>query len=246
MDRGERIVTSPDIDLGPGEKRSAHEAVDRYVERIANAVEAAFGDRVSGVWLIGSLAYGGFGPSSDVDVQAAVRDPADGEVASLVERIRHPQLPCPAAGLEFVLYDVNDLVSPVPPLQWLLNLNGGPTREEKISTDPTSESWHWFLLDLAIGRQTAKTLSGRDLREVVGPISREDQLAAIVESLRWHSSNEEGNANQAANAARGLRFLRTGQWGSKPDALRWASSLGLPTSDLMAELARELETELQS
>jgi hypothetical protein len=238
-------MTSPYVDSGPGEKRSAHQAVDGYVKRITAETEAVFGDRVVGVWLIGSLAYGGFGPSSDVDIQAAVRDPTGNEIASLVERIRHPDLPCPAAGLEFVLYDVEDLQSPVPPLQWLLNLNGGPAREEKISTDPTSESWHWFLLDLAIGRQTAKTLSGRDLHDVAGPISRVDQLAAIAESVRWHSCHDEGSANQAANAARGLRFLRTGQWGSKPDALGWASSLGHPTSDLLAELTREMGRELR-
>jgi hypothetical protein len=222
------------------------QTVDRYVDLIAAAVCDVFGDRVVGIWLLGSLAYGGFGPSSDVDIQAAVLDPADEDIAALVARINHRALPCPAGGLEFVLYDVEALTDPTPPLQWSLNLNGGPAREEKTSTDPTSESWHWFLLDLAIGRETAKTLFGRDLSDVVAPISREDQLAAIAESLRWHSSNDEGSANQAANAARGLRFLRTGQWGSKPDALSWASSLDHPTSDVMAELTREIRKELPS
>ncbi len=216
------------------------DAVERYVERVAEAVDAVFDDRVVGVWLLGSLAYGGFGPGSDVDIQAAVREPTDDGVAALVERIHPGVLPCPAAGLEFVLYDAAELAVPTPPLQWALNLNGGPTREEKVSTDPDSESWHWFLLDLAIGRETARTLRGLDLAAVARPISREAQVTAIAESVRWHAANDHGGSNQVANAARGLRFLRTGQWGSKPAALDWTASRGIPVEDVIAELAGEL------
>ncbi len=219
---------------------SLREAAERYALRIACEIRSVFGDRVVGVWLVGSLAYDGFSSTSDVDIQAAVHEPTGGEIEALVRRIKHPILPCPVAGLEFVLYDVDALEAPTPPLQWSLNLNGGPVREEKVSTDSSSEPWHWFLLDLAIGRQTARTLYGEDLRDVVGPISREDQRAAIAESVVWHDRHDKGGRNQAANAARGLRFLRTGQWGSKQDTLHWASSLGYTTHDVMAELATEL------
>lgn len=215
------------------------DTLDRYVDRVASAVCDVFGDRVVGVWLLGSLAYGGFGPASDVDIQAAVVDPTDEEIAHLVERINHRALPCPAAGLEFVLYNVETLRDPTPPLQWLLNLNGGPAREEKTSTEPTSESWHWFYLDLAIGRETATTLIGQDLRDAAGPVDPLDVRAAIATSLRWHESEDAGAFNQTANAARGLRYLRTGLWGSKPDALLWAASQGYSESDVIAELAGE-------
>jgi hypothetical protein len=213
------------------------DAVDWYLERVVAEIGAVFADRVVGVWVLGPLAYGGFGPTSDIDVQAAVRDPTVREIAALVERISHPRLPCPAEGLEFVLYDVEVLESPTPPLRWALNLNGGPVREHKVSTDPTEESWHWFVLDLAIGRETARTMYGQDLRDIVGPIGREHQLAAIAESLRWHDRSDEGDPNRIANAARGLRFLRTGQWVSKPEGLQWAESVGYSTQDVVAELA---------
>jgi len=213
--------------------------LNRYVERIAAETCDVFGDRVIGVWLLGSLAYGGFGPASDVDIQAAVVEPTDEEIARLVERINHRALPCPAAGLEFVLYNVEALRDTTPPLQWSLNLNGGTTREEKVSTDSTSESWHWFYLDLAIGRETAKTLIGRELRDVAGPAGAQDVRAAIAASLLWHTREDPGSTNQAANAARSLRYLRTGLWGSKPDALLWAASHGYSESDVIAELAAE-------
>ena len=197
------------------------------------------------MWLIGSLAYGGFGPSSDVDIQVAVHGPTQREIAALTDRINRATLPCPAAGLEFVLYDLAAIRTPTPPLQWALNFNDGPDREYNVSTDPTSESWHWFLLDLAIGWQTAQTLLGEELRDVVGAVCRADQKAAIAESVRWHTSHENGSPNHVGNAARGLRFLRTGQWGSKPDALGWAASLGYSARDVIAELAMELDEGLQ-
>jgi len=214
-------------------------ALDRYVERIAAETCDVFGDRVIGVWVLGSLAYGGFGPASDVDIQAAVAEPSDEEIARFVERINHRALPCPAAGLEFVLYNVEALRDTTPPLQWSLNLNGGTAREEKVSTDSTSESWHWFYLDLAIGRETAKTLVGRELEDVAGPVEARGVRAAIAASLHWHARNDAGSFNQAANAARSLRYLRTGLWGSKPDALEWAASHGYSESDVVAELAAE-------
>lgn len=215
------------------------DTLDRYVDRIAAEVCEVFGDRVVGVWLLGSLAYGGFGPASDVDIQAAVVDPSDEEIARLVERINHRALPCPAAGLEFVLYNVEAMRDITPPLRWSLNLNGGTAREEKVSTDSTSEPWHWFYLDLAIGRETAKALIGRELAAVAGRVEAVDVEAAIAASLHWHARHDAGSFNQAANAARGLRYVRTGLWGSKPDALLWAASHGYSESDVVAELARE-------
>jgi hypothetical protein len=217
------------------------DAVDRYLERLTAEVRAVFGERVAGVWLLGSLAYGGFGPSSDIDVQAAVTDPSPSEIAELVARIAHPTLPCPAEGLEFVLYDVGELRHPTRPLRWALNLNGGPARPRSVGTDPASEPWHWFLLDLAIGRQTARTLYGRDLDDVVGPISRDDQVAAVAESFRWHRQHDEGGTNELANSARGLVFLGTGRWVSKPEALRWATSHGSEPQDVVRVLAAQLE-----
>ncbi|MEL7207476.1 MAG: nucleotidyltransferase domain-containing protein [Actinomycetota bacterium] len=216
-------------------------AVATYADAVANAVNEVFGRRRRGVWLVGSHAYGGATPLSDIDIQAAVHEPKPDEVADLADRIAHPHLRCPGVGIEFVLYDEAILADPIPPLRWALNLNGGPTRAHSRSTDHRTESWHWFILDLAIGRQFARTLTGRDLADVLGPIGDDVVVAAIAQSLRWHDAHEAGGPNQVANAARGLRFLRTGRWGSKPEGLSWAEGEGLAQHTVMAELARALE-----
>jgi len=85
------------------------------------------------------------------------------------------------------------------------------------------------------------TEAGWTRAAVDSPRPRADQQAAIAESVRWHARHDGGTPNQAANAARGLRFLRTGQWGSKPAALAWAASLDYPAEDVIAELTRALE-----
>jgi len=200
--------------------------VQGYLSELTDRVVSVFGDRTVGVWLIGSAAYGGYSQGSDLDVQAAVDGPSDSEVMSLVEMINHEALPCPAAGLEFVLYDRAVLVDPSPPLQWTLNLNGGPQRSPSVSTDFTSEAWFWFVLDLAVVRDLSVVLHGQNLVDVVGTFSREVQIAAIADSLRWHADHVPDGPSRGANVARGLRFIETGVWGSKPEGLAWLASTG--------------------
>jgi Domain of unknown function (DUF4111) len=44
-----------------------------------------------------------------------------------------------------------------------------------------------------------------------------------VESLRWHEeSGEPLGDDSVLNACRALRWARTGEWTSKPEAGRWA------------------------
>jgi len=202
-------------------------AAASFLRDLTAQVVSVFGRRLTGLWLLGSGAYGGFDDGSDLDVQAATENaPTADELEALVDLITPGLGTCPAAGLEFVLYDRAVLETPSPPLRWSLNLNGGPSLPSKVSTDPTSESWHWFILDLAIGLDFSVTLHGTALVDVVGAISRDLQLAALKEGTRWHLENEPNGPNLLGNAARGLRYVETGTWGSKPAALAWLSRTG--------------------
>lgn len=217
-------------------------AAASYLRGLTARAVAVFERRLTGVWLLGSGAYGGFGEGSDLDVQAATETtPTADELEALVGLVTPDLRACPAAGLEFVLYDRTVLETPSPPLRWSLNLNGGPSRAIKVSTDPASESWHWFILDLAIGLDFSVTLHGAPLEHVVGPISRDLQLAAIREGSRWHQEHEPLGSNHLANAARGLRYVETGTWGSKPAALAWLSDTGRTELEALDHLRAQLE-----
>lgn len=64
--------------------------------------------------------------------------------------------------------------------------------------------------------------------------------SSCTRSVSWHADHDDGRPNQIANAARGLRFLQTGQWGSKPQALEWAEAVGYPAQDMIAALTEAI------
>jgi antitoxin ChpS len=65
----EKVRTTEDILAPPGESDVA-----RALELFAAAVRAAYGDRVSGLFLFGSRARGDFEPFSDADVAVVLND----------------------------------------------------------------------------------------------------------------------------------------------------------------------------
>ena len=102
---------------------------------------------------------------------------------------------------------------PGAPLRWSLNLNAEPERAASASTDPSSESWHWFVLDLAAARTTAATLYGVDLVDGLGPIDPAIALSTIAESVRWYGQHEPASVNQAVAAAHGPVYVESGVLG---------------------------------
>ena len=133
-----------------------------YLDAVRVRVEDVVGaDRLCGVWLFGSAALGDFAPDrSDLDVQAvsAIRLPsADRE--RLGAALSHDALPCPARGLEFVLYARGDLDDPAGPA-FGLNLNSGARMEPRMDLHPDPNERFWFVIDVAIGREHGRPLAG--------------------------------------------------------------------------------------
>ena len=196
--------------------------LSRYSGELSSRLSTALGSDLIGVWLLGSAALGGFSPErSDVDVLAVSRTvPSLAARRSVVDLIGPDALPCPAQGLEFVWYARSDVQPLADPPSYQLNLNGGRLREHKIQFGPGAEAEHWFVIDLAIGRDHAVPLLGPPLADVVTPIPRPRLLDALRRSLAWHDENDAGSPNQVLNAARTIQFLETGLWTNKLDAAR--------------------------
>lgn len=195
-----------------------------YLEKIVEILNNQLGDRLSGVFLFGSASYGAYEPGvSDLDVQAIVNEhlgwQEKGELARLLSQA---ELPCPAAKLEFVCYALQNINPESRDPRFELNLNTGPGMEDHLTLDPGEESSHWFLLDIAMGRETGKTLYGPSPAELFGSIPRLWVLEAISESLDWHQQHELVSPNSVLNAARGWRYIVTGQFGSKQAGAEWA------------------------
>jgi len=197
-----------------------------YLEQLVCRLQSGLGPRLVGVYLFGSAGYGAYEAGiSDLDVQAVV----DGVSSTrqreeLAERLAHESLPCPAKRLDFVCY-TRSAVNPArrhPHFE--LNFNTGDGIPEQLMFDPSAEANHWFLLDIAMGREFGHAMVGPPPATVFAPIPSVWQLQAIQDSLAWHPAHDPISPNNVLNACRGWRYAVTGALGSKAAGASWARS----------------------
>jgi hypothetical protein len=198
--------------------------VEGYVLELERVLRSILERELVGLYLIGSIALNDYiHGRSDVDVLAiASRAPEPPTSREIVERIAHPNLPCPARGLEFVLYERDAVGSRTRGSAFSINLNSGPHMRTSVSFDPTSEPAHWFLIDRSIARDHALLITGPPPSELFARIPRAWTLDALRESLAWHRQNESGRPNTILNACRAWLFAKKNLWASKSDAAAWA------------------------
>lgn len=200
------------------------EEVEAYLEEMVKRLTDYLKDQLVGVYLFGSASYDAYESSlSDLDVQAIVKDPLDTvDKQAVICRLNQSALPCPAAKLEFVVYAQSAVYPASRHPRFELNLNTGLHQPDHISLGPAKESSHWFLLDIAMGRELGRNLYGPDTTDAFGAFPRRWILEAIANSLDWHQANELNSANNVLNACRGWRFIVTCEFSSKLDGAKWA------------------------
>ncbi|MCE1178964.1 MAG: DUF4111 domain-containing protein [Micrococcales bacterium] len=189
-----------------------------HLGAVVDHVTRVIGADLLGMWLIGSAAQDAYEHGvSDIDVIAVSRSRADvGVRQALGESVVHPALPCPAVGLELVWYAAPDLVHLADPLQFQLNVNGGPQRAIDIQLGPDESPNWWSVLDLAAARHVGLPLVGtRSPADVIPPVPEERLRQAVIESAHWHDGADAGSPNRVLNQARLLVLLEEGRWLSK-------------------------------
>ncbi len=212
-----------------------------YLEQVVKTLQNRLQQRLVGVYLFGSAAYGDYTPGlSDLDVQAVVTQSlSKRECRDIVSSLSHHRLPCPARRLEFVCYAQSSINPATRHPQFELNFNTGAGEHNHLSLDPTEESSHWFVLDIAMGRALGRRLVGPEPAQVFAPIPRIWQLEAIADSLTWHRTHEFTSANSILNACRSWRYAVTGMWGSKVAGAAWVRQQpGCPVVLAQAEQCR--------
>jgi hypothetical protein len=193
------------------------------VTEVAGRVRDALGDRLVGVWLVGSGALDDYDPRrSDVDVQAVATTvlPVP-ERRELVARLEHAALPIPARGLEFVLYAREDLVAADGP-RFQLNLNTGPRMDHHVAYEPHEDPGFWFVIDTSITRQHGIPLLGPPAPDVFPEPPRERVITALLEALDFFASDPGARDQTLLSACRTWAWATDGVWRSKGDSARWA------------------------
>ncbi|MYR59837.1 translation initiation factor 2, partial [Streptomyces sp. SID625] len=86
--------------------RAVPAEVRPYLAELVHRTRTVFGPRLAGVVAVGSLALGDYRHGrSDIDVTAVVEGPPPAPaLRELADALDHRRLPCPAAGLELVVY----------------------------------------------------------------------------------------------------------------------------------------------
>jgi hypothetical protein len=194
------------------------------IQRYARAIADRLGSHITALYLQGSAALGSYDPGvSDIDMVAvSPRELLDRDKQDLVEMLRHEVLPCPAAGLELVLYSERAVASPGRSPRFELNLNTGPRRPFHAAFGPGLDEPHWFVLDLAVTRAHGRALVGPPPHTLIAPIPRRHILAALIEALDWHDERDAPSPNRVLNACRAWRFVAQGVWCTKAEGAAWA------------------------
>ncbi len=200
------------------------EDVSRYLERVVDELRNALGERLQAVYGLGGLALGDFrAGGSDVDVYAIVDGPLSHErKLSVAEACRHRRLPCPARKLELVVIRAAIAAAPGAAPDWELNLNTGEGRPDHVGVDPSAEPRHWFVVDLAVARQSGLTLFGPDARELIAAPEASAVRAAQREVVAWYARHGEA-AEAVAAACRAWHWQVTGRFAAKREAVHWAA-----------------------
>ncbi len=196
-----------------------------YLDEILRRLREVLGGRLWGAWLVGSGALGDFDPQrSDIDVQAITRmrvSLADRD--RLARALSHHALPCPARGLEFVLYARDDLDDAVGPA-FSLNLNSGPGMTEHVAFSPDADPRFWFVIDVSIARQHGRTLDGPPATTAFPDLPRELLVDALEEAMEWFAHHDTSAVGTVLGACRTWAWATDGLWRSKAESAAWARS----------------------
>jgi hypothetical protein len=221
-------------------------AESSYLASARDRLRDALGHHLVGVYVGGSFALGDYMPGrSDLDLAAVVRQPLPPELLdTVVVRLRHEALPCPARRLELVVYRLETArsASAVPDFELNLNTGAGIPVSVQAKSDPGGIGAHWFPIDRSVLSQAGVALLGPPAGEVFARIAVAELTPVLVESVRWHRERRDDPSDAVLNACRSLRFAEEGRWSSKAAAGRWAVGRGLAPDDLV-EQALQARTE---
>lgn len=170
---------------------------------------------------------GGFDPDlSDLDLAAvAATHVEQATKEAIVEALRHESLPCPARGLELVVYAGPVVGTGTTEPGFELNLDTGARMTFRAEYEPGEER-HWFAIDRSILAAHGRALFGPPAGELFAPIPRGALLEVVADAVEWHRESEPAGSDAVLNACRALRFAVEGKWSSKIASGDWALDRG--------------------
>ena len=221
------------------------EAERAYLAELVEKLQEILGASLVGVYAGGSWALGGYEPpDSDLDVAVVIREPLSDDGADrLVAAFRHEAFPCPARGLELVVYTRQSAASATTDPGFELNLNTGARLTSRADREPQPGERHWFAVDRSVLAAHGIALLGPPAAEVFAPIAADDLRPVLVDVLRWYEREAPESDDAILNAGRSLRFVHEGVWLPKPALRAWAAGQPGTNEEILACTIAELEAD---
>ena len=214
-----------------------------YLAELVVRVRRILGGDLVGVYAGGSWALGGYEPpESDLDLAVVVGEPlSDGMLDQIVATLRHEDFPCPARGLELVVYTRESAASPTTEPGFELNLNTGAGLTFRADREAQPGERHWFAIDRSVLAQHGIALLGPPAGDVFAPVAPEDLRPVLADVLRWYQREAPESGDAVLNAGRSLRFMRDGVWLPKPALRTWAAEQPGTNAEILSRAIAELE-----
>jgi hypothetical protein len=212
--------------------------LDDYLAELTRRLGALLGGELVGVYAGGSYGLGAYEPGrSDIDVTVVVAGAlSHAAKQAIVERLRHEALPCPARGLELVVYPLATARGGGGEPGFELNLNTGSAMGFRVDEAPGDIEGFWFAIDRSILRAHGVALTGPPAADLFAPIPRAALLELLQESIRWHRDSDVPlGSDTVLNTCRALRFASEGTWSSKREAGAWATQEPIVAAALAGE-----------
>lgn len=200
--------------------------VDLYIEQVVSACRQVTQEPLAAAWVVGSLATDDFAAArSDIDLvivaQAGVPQDTKEDLAQVLD---HRVLPCPAHGLDLILYRKGALtVIPRAP-EYEFSISTGIEWETEVSF---GGPYPGGLIDLATSRKIGRSILGPRAQDLVGPIPDGWVVEELLASLHWHIDkvhdpfHDPFGSNAVLNACRALHYLVAGTFVSKSVGAEW-------------------------
>ena len=219
------------------------EAERAYLAELAEKLQGILGASLVGVYAGGSWALGGYEPpDSDLDVAVVIPEPLSDEAADgLVAALRHEAFPCPARGLELVVYTWESAASATTNPGFELNLNTGARLTFRADREPQPGERHWFAVDRSVLAAHGIALLGPPAAQVFAPIAVDDLRPVLADVLLWYEREAPESDDAILNAGRALRFAREGVWLPKPALRAWAAEQPGTNEEILTRTIAELE-----
>ncbi len=186
-----------------------------------------------GVYAAGSIALDAYQPGrSDIDVAIVVTGPLSPPAKqALVEGLRHEALPCPARGVELVVYRVEVAAAAGGEPGFEVELNSGAVMPFRVTwageARRDEDGTFWYAIDRSILAERGLTVYGPAAATVFRSVPDEQLVTLLLASLQWHLAQPADGGDPSAvpgpawtddavlNACRALQRIRTGHWSSK-------------------------------